>query len=111
MATNTDKDLVTPTNPAVVDSSLEDVAMYPCPDFDVTPWQSDSAILIPADLTHLPHIFNPPGLDSDLISAAARSVAQLRGSDFIDQSVLVRADAATRNSSVCHSQSFTSGPH
>ena len=88
MATNTDKDLVTPTNPAVVDSSLEDVAMYPCPDFDVTPWQSDSAILIPADLTHLPHIFNLLGMDSDLISAADRSVAQLCGSDSTDPFVL-----------------------
>ena len=28
------------------------------------------------------------GLDSDLISAAARLVAQLRGSDFVDPSVL-----------------------
>ena len=56
MAMDIYEDLVIPTNPAVADSLLEEVTIYPCPDFKITPQQSDSAIPIPADLTLTPHI-------------------------------------------------------
>ena len=88
MGTKTQNTLVTLNNTAVADSSLEEVVIYPCPDFAVTPRQSDSGIPTPASLTQLPHVFHLLGMDSDLIYAAARSVAQLRGSSVIDHSVL-----------------------
>ena len=38
--------------------------------------------------THLPRIAAPPGLDSNLMDAVAKSVTQVRSSDFVDSSVL-----------------------
>ena len=43
MATDIDENIVTPTNPNVADSSLEEVAIYPCPEFEITPRQGDYA--------------------------------------------------------------------
>ena len=38
--------------------------------------------------TYLPRVAAPPGLDSNLMDTAAKSVAQVHGSDFVDRSVL-----------------------
>ena len=70
------------------DSSLEKVAIYSCPNFNVTRRQSASAIPFLDGSTNLPRIPSPLGLNFDLFMAAAWSVAQLHGSDSINLLVL-----------------------
>ena len=88
MTSNTDEEFVVPTTSMIANSlSVEDTT-YPSPDFTVAPRHNASSIPLSGGLTYLSHISTPTVLDSNVIAAAARLVAKMRGSNLVDPSVL-----------------------
>jgi len=82
MASDTDDE---PAIPHISPATLEEPIIYPSPDFP-TPSRHTTTSLQPiVESAPLPHILTPPGLDSNFMDAAARSIAQV---DFIDPLVL-----------------------
>ena len=88
MASDTDEELVLPPTSMTVNLLTEETTIYPSSDFTIVPQHNASSMPSPSTLMHLPRIAAPPGLDSNLMDAAAQSVAQIRGSDFVDPLVL-----------------------
>ena len=88
MATNTDEDLLTPTAPLTSTNFPVDITAHPSLDLTLMQRQVIYPIPLSTDSLCLPQPPGPPGFDANILSAAALSVAQLRGSDFVDPMVL-----------------------
>ena len=88
MASDIDEDLLTPTAPSTSKTFPDNIIEYPSPDFTLPQRQDISLISLSTDSSNLPHLSRPPGLDANISSVAALSVAQLWGSDCVNPTVL-----------------------